>query len=291
MKTNSKQKAVLYLLCASFFFACVSLLVRYATKDMGIHVFTIVFIRGLLSLPFLFLMTRLRGEPAFGKDIKTLCLRGLVGAGGMFFSFLALSKTIVSNAMVLTYTYPIFAALISSFAGKERLGKRAILLLLSFTGIGMIIRPELGSIDSGELMGLAAGIFAGASIYFVRELRKTDTPFNITKYLIMFTFVISAPYAALSFRRYTPAEILIMILISAAALAAQHLMTSGYRECTTVEGGVLSYISVIIAIIGALFIFSEIPDRMDLAGGLIVITSSIILIVLQNRKSHIKFSF
>lgn len=274
---------MLYILISSLLFAIVSLLVRYATSEKNISVFFIVFIRGLVSLPLIFMLTIIRGAPILGVNKRGLIFRGLAGSGGMILSFFAISKTYVANAMVLLYTYPIYAAIIASIIAGEKLGKKIILLLISFAGIAMIIKPEVAVFNVGEIMGLISGIFAGIAVFLVRDLRKTDVPLNIIKYLLMVSFIIATPYVITHWQPISTEGLIIVILISLFAATAQYLMTVGYRECTNIEGGILSYITIIAATAGAFLIFSEVPETLDFIGAFFIIASSVILIVFHKK--------
>ncbi|MFC2091866.1 EamA family transporter, partial [Elusimicrobiota bacterium] len=131
----NKYKGEIYILISAVLFAMMSLLIRYATKNMVINVFIVILVRNIVSLAVLYTVTFIKGGPLFGTNKKLLLMRGVTGTCGMVLSFFALSKTYVANAMVLLFTYPIVATIISAVYNRQRIGRSGLLLLMSFTGI------------------------------------------------------------------------------------------------------------------------------------------------------------
>jgi drug/metabolite transporter (DMT)-like permease len=272
------NKGKLFIIIAAVIIGLTSLLIRHLTINMGIDVLLIVFFRSGVSLILLFSLTLIKREPLLGKNKSGLILRGITGSIAMILSFSAIAKTYMSNAMVLLYTFPIFATLIAIMLKRDNPKGKIILLLLSFIGILLIIKPRVGGLNIGDIMGLVSGIFAGIAIFMVRELRKTDTPLNIAKYLALISLIIVSPYTLSRWTKLTVDGLLILLLIGIAATVGQYYMAAGYRYCTNAEGGTLSYITVLVAGSGAFVFFAEFPDLADIFGGLLVILSSILLI-------------
>lgn len=280
------MKGKINIIISAILFGVMSLLIKYATYDLKINVISVVFFRSLISALLLSVMTIVKREPFWGINRARLVFRGISGSIAMILFFSAISKTYISNAVILLHTYPIFATIIAVVISRERLGRAALMLFLSFIGIVMIIRPNVGMLNIGDLMGLGSGVFAGIAIYLVRELRNTDSPCNIAKYLAIVTSLATAPYVLFNWTSLDTNQWIIVILIGIIATVAQYHLAAGYSICTNAEGGSLSYVFVLTATTGAYLFFNELPDFLDIAGTLLIIFSNVAMLFAGRQKLY-----
>ena len=275
--TSCASNGKIYIIISALLLSVMGFMIRYMTGPMDIDVMTVVFFRSIISAAVIFVFTWARSEPVLGVNRKMLLLRGVTGSAGMILLFISISKTDLANAMTLFYTFPVFSVLLAKFVAKERPGRAGFLILLSFAGVFLIVRPKFGTYDIGEICGLGSALFAGMAIFLVRDLRKTDTPFNIAKYLALTGTAVTLPFAFKDNTWMTYPGILMLCALGAISTAAQFYMTTGYRYCTNAQGGALSYISIPVSALIALVFFAEFPGIAEMAGMILVIVSGIML--------------
>jgi drug/metabolite transporter (DMT)-like permease len=120
-------------------------------------------------------------------------LVGLGGGGQALLVFVALSALKYIPAATLAflfYTYPAWVALVQSVRGAEKLdGRRALALLLSFAGIGVMVGlPAIGAAGAAALdwrgvaLALGAAAIYGAYIPMMRVLAKDHPVAPVSAY-------------------------------------------------------------------------------------------------------------
>jgi len=215
---------------------------------------------------------------------KGVAVRALLGGVGNLLFFYAIARTDLSHAIVLLYTYPIFASLYDHWwqarggSGAVVLTRSAVAALLaSFAGIGLIVDPTLDTFHAGDLLALLSGMLVGGAIVSLRESRKTDSAwtifhyFNITGMLLSLPLVLGhwtlPPWASL------PALLGVLIF----SILGQMGMTIAYRHISTTEGGVISTVGAAVGGAMGLLFLHETATPGFLAGSLLIIVSGIYL--------------
>ena len=124
------------------------------------------FYRALLALPFLYIwVLRTKSDLPLRaylskENILIFSLAGVFFGTDMAIWNWAISFTSVAHATLMANTAPIFVTLISFFFLREKIKSSFFrALLLSFTGVGMVILSGSGS-DSFRLLGDALGLAA-----------------------------------------------------------------------------------------------------------------------------------
>jgi drug/metabolite transporter (DMT)-like permease len=159
---------------SSLLFAGGNLFVKQATEEVS--PFVVAFWRGAVGLVLVLLLSRFKIGKLLGTNRLLLLLRGVGGTLALILFFSSIMHTSLSNAVGLFNTYPLFTTIIGVLFFKEPWRKVYILALLcSLGGVLLIVRPELGFVGTGEVLGLTSVFFVGWVINLVRYLRKTDS--------------------------------------------------------------------------------------------------------------------
>ena len=150
-------KALACLTFAAFLFSIMGVCIRYASHSVDNA--TIVFFRNFIGL-FIFVPLLLNKGVSFFKTEKLWMhtWRSVVGLTAMYGFFYAIANLKLSNAMVFTYSSPIFIPLIAWLFLKEKI----TLSMLIAAGMGLIGVLCVAKPDSG-MFNLMSGIGLGAS--------------------------------------------------------------------------------------------------------------------------------
>ncbi|HSV74987.1 MAG TPA: DMT family transporter [Chthonomonadales bacterium] len=230
-------------------------------------------IGALVMLPLL----RVPGARLLGDDRRGLVWRGIAGGVAVYLYFLALHNTTVTNAVLLNNTSILFAPLFASLLLGERVSRRvAPAGIASITGILLITRPTSAAANIGDLYGLLSGVTAGAALTAVRRLRRTET----TSAVLFYFNVVGMPVAALGLLAEplawpTARAWWLIAAIGASSIAAQWLMTYGYRYVRTLEGTLMTLTQVVYASLGGVLVLAEPLSSQTLAGGALVVGSAV----------------
>lgn len=272
---------------SAFFFAIADILVKYMSPTMG--TIQIAFVRFFLGVLMLMPVMRARGEPLKGSSIRVLLVRGLTGT----LAFLCLLQSIamipLSNAMVLFYTFPLFATLFSVPLLKEPLTRLEIgLTIVGTVGIFILINPASHALTMGHLFGLLAACFAGITIVLIRRLRKTNGPLVIYFYFCLIGGIITVPFFIAQFSLPGLPQSSLLVLLAVLYLVAQIFMNQGFKYCKASEGAVIMMSEVMFAGIAGVVIFNDSLSLSFWVGACLIVGSGVGLNVMTRHPRPLK---
>lgn len=249
-----------------------------AIKVVGVRIplFEVTFFRSAVPLLFLFPLTRWKHGSLRGKKTGILLLRGLFGCIAMFLSFYAMIHMQIGNASTLINTTPIFVAIFAPWLLGEPFKKSQFaLVIVSFAGIALMLKPDTGIFTTASLYALLAAVSSAFAMVCVRRLASTDSILVVTLYFTAFSALASTPLALSNFVQPSPRELGLLISIGILATIAQLFLVKAYRYGHAATISPFSYSSVIGSYIAGIFIFSEVPNLYSIAGAGIIIACGV----------------
>lgn len=264
----------LWMLVASFLFACMGVCVKLAAQTHS--AVEITFWRGAVSLVLMFALVRLRRVPLATPHWRWQLTRGTVGFLALFAYFYAITLLPLATAVTLNYTSAIFLALYLALDGMRL--RKAMLgaLLLGLLGIVLLLRPTLHQDQLfGGLVGLLSGAGAGMAYFSVRELGARGEP--ETRTVFYFALVSTAGSAIwLAFADLHAVDWHsgpILLAVGVFATGAQLAMTRAYARGKTLLSAALAYSTVIFSSLFGMAVWGELLDSTAwTAIGLIVLS-------------------
>ena len=259
---------------SAFIFSLMAISVKFASQFVSAA--EIIFFRCIISVVLILFLTALGKASIKPHNKKLLLFRGLAGAVGLSLYFHAVSLTTLSNAVLLTYTYPIFAAIYSSFLLKEYLNNEKIFFIFAaFVGVAMIFRFDFSTVGIGDILALCAGVINGMVITSVRQLRKTDSAWTIVFSFVFFGMIASLFQMGFKFSLPAPTVLAVLLFVGVFGTVGQVLMSYAFKACSTALGGIISLSSVVMTIVLSHFIFNEQLTLFMVFGGLLVFWSAV----------------
>lgn len=217
---------------------------------------------------------------------RMVLARGLLGGIGNLLYFYAIEATRLSNAIILLYTYPIFASLYTQMMYRQGLGVSTVVAFLtSFAGISLIVNPSFQDIQRGDLLALLSGAMVGGAIFSLRESRKTDSAWTIFHYFNIIGMALSIPLMEIPWKLPGESSVFPLAGVVVFSMLGQLLMTYAYRYCTAAEGGVLSMFGAVVGCGLGILILGEVATPGFLVGSLLVALSGIYLILQRSEAS------
>lgn len=262
----------LWMIAASFLFACMGVCVKLAaTTHSAVE---ITFWRSFISLILMFGLVRLRGVSLKTAHWRWQVTRGAVGFSALFSYFYAITLLPLATAVTLNYTSAIFLALYLGFAGMRM--RKGILasLMLGLVGVVLLLKPTFHADQlTGGLIGLGSGVLAGMAYFSVRELGARGEPETRTVFYFSLVSSIGAGVWLL-FSEIHPMDLrsgLFLLGVACFATAAQLAMTRAYSRGKTLMSAALAYSTVIFSSLFGMLIWDEVMAASSwLAIGLIV---------------------
>ena len=292
---KKRNKGILCIICAAFFFALMNLFVKMSgdiptlQKAFFRNAVAIIF-----SLALLFKnhvnVSRCKG------NWHLVLLRSLFGTLGIFFNFYAIDHLNISDASMLNKLSPFFAILFSYFILKEKAKPYQLACVFAaLAGTLFILKP--GGIQSGSngifslvsfpaISGLLSGMSAGLAYTILRKTTGRGVPGNLVVFIFsVFSCLCSLPFFIINYTPMNLNQLAFLILAGLAATGGQFSITAAYTYAPASELSVYDYSQVLFAgILGFLFI-NEIPDLFSYLGYIIIIGASVIMFIMRSRDS------
>lgn len=267
------------MLAAAGLFSLMGALTKAATRGTGaLAAGEIALFRYAFGLLFLVGMRAATGADILGVDRRGLLWRGVWGGISSVLFFLGIEHTLLTNAILLNFTYVVWAPLLAVYSLGERLGWRGMLALgAALGGIALVTRPEIGTIRAGDIMALSSGIIAGAAVVQIRRLRQGESSYAVFFYFNLFGLPCALAALLLSgapFLLPQGTHLWILLGIGATSVSAQLLMTYGYREMTAAQGSLLTLTSAAFSALLAHFVFGEALPLLTLVGGALIVVAA-----------------
>jgi drug/metabolite transporter (DMT)-like permease len=208
-------------------------------------------------------------------------LRGVTGSVAVYTSFLAIEKLGIARGSVLSYTYPLFAAVGGAIFLKERVRPLAWAALVAAVG-GMVLMRwgELASDGPAAAttalwygLVLAGAVVAGFAIVAVRRLTATDSAPSIFMSQSLVGFWVALGPALARPVAFSPRLALILVGIGLVAAAAQLLMTWSYGRVDIATGSLLSMLTPVINVGIGVLAFRERFGPVEAVGAAIVLAA------------------
>lgn len=265
-RTNAVGKALLCLMTSALLFSIMGVCIRFASETVDNP--TVVFFRNAVGL-FIFIPMLLKHGFSFIKTDK-LCMhtwRSIVGLAAMYGFFYAIAHLKLSNAMVFSYSSPIFIPLIAYFFLKERISKGMIIAaVVGLMGVLLVAKPDQGVFNAISFIGLGACFLSAMAFVTVRALTNTEPPERIVFYFCIFGTLISSIPMYWHWRVFTIKELALLITAGLLANISQLFMSYAYSLAPAGQIGPMNYIAIIFAGIWGFVFWHEIPDLYSILG-------------------------
>lgn len=274
LSKNEKLYGFVLISLSAVCFAAATIFAKIVNQNSDIPGVEITFFRFLLGFIVALFIVLKRKQSVVPVKKKYVILRAISNAVAVTLFFTGVEYTTVTNANMLNMTYPVFVYLFTPFINKEKNpGIYYLYLVISMTGIFMIINPDFSYINKGDLLSLLSGIAAASAISFLREARKTEDSFVILFNLMAIgtiaNFFLMAPFFVM------PHGILIFHIFVSALLGVlgQIFITVGFRYIDAASGALVSTSRMLFAAVMGVILFSDPMDFRIACGGVLIFIS------------------
>jgi len=267
----------------------------FAGIKVGLNAYSpghLVLLRFLTASLVLFIYAVITRMPLPQKrDIPMLLFLGFIG---ITIYHLALTygelRVTAGSASLLIASAPIFTAILAIFILKERMTFWGwIGVLLSFLGIGLVVRGEGGSVNFEPAAFLIILAAISTSFFFVlqKPYLKKYSPLKFTTYAIWSGTLFQLVYLKGLFQsiKNAPIESTLAVVYMGVFPAALAYISWAYvlsRIPASLAGSYL-YLSPVLAIFIAWIWLGEVPVFLSLVGGLFALIGVIIVNIWGNK--------
>ena len=214
-----------------------------------------------------------------------IILRALLITAGISCILTALKTEPIANVFGGFFVGPIVAFGLSSLLLKERADfSRMVLLMISFAGVLLVVKPGFG-MQIGMGLALLAGCFHGSYLVATRWLAGQYRP----RFLLISQLIIGAlvllPFSLGSIPQSIDYAGTGLVLISALGSAAGNFLLAVANRTTPANVvAPLVYSQLLAATVIGVIVFGDIPDALALAGLAVIVLSGLSSLWLAGRR-------
>lgn len=262
-------------LTAELCFVLATVLAKHASlaeSIPGIQMSFVRFASGFIVAGLVLLRTTHRFKP---QSPRWVFLRAASNTLAVLLFFAALDTTTVTNANLLNMTYPAFVLLFAPWINREATRPlHYFLLVLALAGSALVLRPDLGGLTPGDLLGLTSGLVAGFAIPCLREARKHDSVWTIVFWLFGVGMLVNGIFLVPVF--VMPRSLPVILSLAGGGILGvlgQVMLTTGYRHISAAGGAIVSSSRILLAAILGIALFAESLTLSLVAGGLLILAA------------------
>jgi len=290
MKREGSSYGIFLMILSVLAFGIMASLVRSMSH---VSTYITVFVRFAIGVGIVGILAMLRKIDLKFVRSPLLLLRGITGTASVALFYLAIVKIGMGKASVYSYSYPLFASLLSVIVLKEKIQTtKWLMMLLAFIGIAMVSFQFTESGKSWnfgwfDFLAMLSAITNAISIIIVKKLHGTDNSYAIffAQSIVGFwLFLIPANLPELT---GPVTSSYVLIFIGLASACAQLLNTEGYRHVSVATGSPFHMLIPIVNVIVGVFVFNEVFSLQEIIGSSLVVIACL-GILKQNSSSALK---
>ena len=258
---------------------------REATKS--VHVFQIMEMRSLLGLALLYPLVRAGGGLAAMRTGRpgVHIARNAVHYAAQFGWFLALTLIPIAQVVAIEFTMPIWTTILAVAVLGERLSSPRIgAVALGLVGVAVIVRPNTGHLDAGQLIALAAALGFGVSVIMVKALTRTESTVAIIFWMLVVQSAIGL-VPALWVWQAPPVAVLPWIgVIAFCGTYSHYCMTRALRHADATTIVPMDFLRVPLSALAGWLIYAEVVDLFTVLGAGLILAGNLLNLGTRSRR-------
>jgi drug/metabolite transporter (DMT)-like permease len=277
-----RLKAVLLMCSAVTLFACLDTTAKYLGSHLGVPTTQIMWVRFVGQAV---LMIIILGPQAVPGLLKTRRLglqltRSVLMAATTAFNFLAIQYLRLDQTISVAFLAPlVVAALAGPLLGEYVGWRRAVAIVVGFTGVLVVVRPGFAEFHPAFLASLVSMLAYALFMIVTRKLSGVDPPVVTLSYSLLAGIVAGAVLAIPEWVWPTSVfECLLLAVTGALGGAGHYLLIHAYRLAPASSVSPFLYFQLMSMIALEHVVFGENPDLWSLVGSGLVIASGIYLV-------------
>ena len=247
----------------------------------------VTFLRGLASLPFIFLVTAWSGrwQDLLPNRWRLHLLRGVLQVTTLYFFVYAVSHLSLANAYAIFMSAPLLITALSvPFFGEHVGWQRWGAVVVGMIGVLIILRPGGASaeLDGMAVLGGLAAV-ASATAYalgglLIRVLSPTETSTATVFWALSLTAVFAG---VLSISSWVPVLLdhgVWIAIVGLSGAIGQHLLTQAFRLAAPSSIAPLEYTALAWGMLFDWLLWFTVPNSRMLIGAAVIVASGLYII-------------
>jgi drug/metabolite transporter (DMT)-like permease len=282
--SKSNPKAIVAVIIAFFFLACVSALTKLQVSY--VHIAQIVFVQfSTCLLISVVIASKNKFRDLKSDKLKYQIVRGAAGVFAFAACAVAMSTIPLVNAVLLNNSAPLFIPIITLIWLKTKIDEKIWYgIVTGFIGIIFILKPTSEALlKTSDMYGLASGILLAIAYVALKILTRTESLTSVIFYYSLIGVILSLPFAILNWKN--PPLIIFCYGILAGILFMGYMFTLQYAY-SLMEALKLAPFNYIVIVFTGIFdwlFFGHIPDVLSVIGIVLVSAGGLLAITLHEK--------
>jgi drug/metabolite transporter (DMT)-like permease len=214
----------------------------------------------------------------FGAAWGLHAARTLCGWLSVSCMFSAAARMPLADATAITFLSPLATmALAIPLLGERMRPLRWLAAGIAVAGALILIRPGAATFQPAALIALAAALFMGIEVIFIKQLSGREPPIRILLINNTMGALISATAAALVWIAPSPSQWAMLVLLGLVMACAQGLFIQAMKAAEAGHVVPVTYATLVFAALYDLSVFGDFPDRLSQIGMLIILAGLVLL--------------
>jgi drug/metabolite transporter (DMT)-like permease len=265
---------VLWMLAAVFSLTAMFTILKQMTTELPVFVVAIMrtFVALIFMTPWL-MQVGLSGLAT--TRMRMHFLRSFFGITAFACVMYALSKLLLSDTMVLSFTTPFWSIIVSALMLGEVIRRyRTIATIIGFFGVILIVKPQAG-IDPAMLIALLGALLTSGAMISMKSLSRTEPPNRIVFLFFLYGTLILSPVAVITWQTPDLTQFAWLVLAGFLGTIGQVFLARAYSAADVTVVAPFDFIRLPLAALFGFVFLSETPDIWSGLGALIIIGASL----------------
>ena len=250
---------------------------RETTREL--NVFEIMEARSVLGFFMLLPLVRMNGGFAAMRTSRPLqhIGRNLIHYAAQLGWLFALTLIPLGQVVSIEFTMPIWTAILAaSFLGERMTVWKIAAIVLGIVGVIVIVRPETGQINPGQLIALAAAVGFGISVAMMKSLTRTESTVAVIFWMLVIQSAVGF-FPSLHVWKWPSAYAFGWIVVIAFCGTFSHYCMARamlHADATVVLP--MDFLRVPLTAIAGWLIYSERLDAFTVLGAALILTGNLL---------------
>jgi drug/metabolite transporter (DMT)-like permease len=276
-KTPSKPRAALWMAGWLALMLIVAVAGREATREL--NVFQIAEVRSVLGFFMLYPLVHMNGGFAAMRTSRPLLHvgRNLIHYAAGLGWFFALTLIPLGQVVSIEFTMPIWTAILAAtFLGERMTVWKVAAIVLGVVGVIVIVRPETGQINPGQLIALGAAVGFGISIAMMKSLTRTESTLAIIFWMLVIQSAVGFFPALYVWKSPSAYAFGWVVVIAFCGTFSHYCMARAMLHADATVVLPMDFLRVPLTATAGWLIYSERLDMFTLLGAALILTGNLL---------------
>jgi len=287
-QTSPVVRGMLWMAATGFLFIVLNTIMKRLSHELD--PWLVGFLRYLMGAAVMLApASRLGARALWPKAPGLQFVRGLFHASGMMLWFAALPMVTLAELTAIGFSGPLFICLGAVlFLGERMTGARWAAVAVGFAGVLLVLKPWAGGgfagVSTGMLLMLAsAPVFAG-SFLVAKALTRRDRSDVVVLWQHLWVSVLLAGFALAYWTQPTPAQWGLLAACGFLGAGGHYCMVRAFRVADISAVQSVKFLELVWAAILGWIVFGTAPAGATVAGGLVILASTLLLARHESRR-------